>query len=130
MAKKTVAKSATGSAELLWQGDLAVRRIATLKDELLSALDGQERLTLRLANVDEVDLAFLQMLCSAHRYASGNRKELSVVGDPERVFAGTLELAGFARHVGCAYDCDGSCLWKRALAMDASGSDNVRGKGR
>jgi hypothetical protein len=56
------------------------------------------------------------MLCSAHRYASSSRKELNVVGDPERVFAGTLELAGFARHVGCVYDCDGSCLWKRAQA--------------
>ena len=130
MAKKTVAKRTTANAELHWQGDLVVRRIATLKDELLATLDGQERLTLRLANVNEVDLAFLQMLCSAHRYASGKRKELSVVGDPERVFAGTLELAGFARHVGCAYDCDGSCLWKRALALDASGSDHVPGKGQ
>lgn len=116
MAKKPVAKSAPGSAELLWQGELAVRQIAALKEELLAALAGHGSLTLRLASVSEVDLAFLQMLCSAHRYASSSRKELNVVGDPERVFAGALELAGFARHVGCAYDCDGSCLWKRALA--------------
>lgn len=116
MAKKSVTKSAAGSAELLWQGELAVRQVAALREELLTALDGHGRLTLRLTNVSEVDLAFLQMLCSAHRYASSSRKELNVVGDPERVFAGTLELAGFARHVGCVYDCDGSCLWKRAQA--------------
>lgn len=116
MAKKAETKSAAGSSELLWQGDLSVRRIAALKEELQSALDGHERLTLRLTAVAEVDLAFLQMLCAAHRYASRNKKELAVVGDAERVFATTLELAGFSRHVGCALDCDGSCLWKSAIS--------------
>ena len=114
MAEST--NKAGASAELIWQGDLTVRRIATLKAELQFALDGHQRLTLRLSDVKEIDLAFLQMLCAAHRYASRNGKELNVVGDPGRIFAGTLELAGFSRHVGCALDDDGSCLWKPAVA--------------
>ena len=107
---------AGASAELIWQGDMTVRRIATLRAELQFALDGHQRLTLRLGDVKEVDLAFLQMLCAAHRYASRNARELSVVGDAERVFATTLELAGFSRHVGCTLDGAGNCLWKSAVA--------------
>lgn len=94
-------------------GPLTVQNMGALKDTLLQALDGAEQLCLDLAGVTEVDLAGLQILCSAHRSSLQLGKHLCITtGDSDIINMSSME-AGFQRHVGCAQDKGESCFWVR-----------------
>lgn len=97
--------------ELVWRGELGLQRIVKLKEDLGVALDAAAEVQLRLVDVSEVDVAFLQLLCSAHRSAVGRDKQLRLVGPLPGPFVEVVRLAGLSRHVGCQLASDGSCLW-------------------
>ena len=98
--------------ELVWQGELNVQRIAELKGELQQALAAANRVMIRFEQVEEVDISFLQLLCSGHRTAGISGKELAIAGDVPECFTRTLRLAGFNRHTGCKFSAGNCCLWK------------------
>lgn len=116
-------------AELAWSGDLTIRRIAALKDEVSAALRAADVVRLRLETGAQGDAALLQLLCSVHRTALREGKALLLVGDLPEQIGRLLRLAGFARHVGCRHDQGGSCLWtsrRGAPAAAAVGKEGVR----
>jgi hypothetical protein len=71
-------------------------------------------MVLRVRETDEVDLAFLQLLCSAHRTAVSAGKLLRLDAGSSPLFLRQLAAAGFVRHSGCMLDCGNSCLWVAA----------------
>lgn len=97
--------------ELFLDGDLVLRHIASLKVELQAALAESDQLLLDLSAAGTVDLAFLQLLCSAHRSAVQSNKSFALAGKLPEDFQRKLKEAGFARHVGCGRDDQRSCLW-------------------
>lgn len=109
----TQQQSAGVAEELVWRGELALQRIIKLREEIVAALAGSMDVRLRLVDVSEVDVSFLQLLCAAHRTAVRDRKQLLLTGQLPAPFVEVLHLAGLNRHVGCSLDCDGSCLWKQ-----------------
>lgn len=96
---------------LQWGGDLTVRRIAELKAQVQQALATATRVAIAIAPESECDLTILQLLCAAHRTASRQAKSLQLCGEIPEQFKMIMHLAGFSRHVGCARDPSGSCLW-------------------
>ena len=116
MARNDEHKDLDTPQELVLRGDLTVRRITALKGELEQVLATRGAVQLRLAEVVEIDLAFLQLLCAAHRQASRQQQPLTVIGDVAGRFAETLRQGGFGRQVGCAADSMHGCLWQVAGA--------------
>lgn len=102
----------SGIVTLQWSGDLTIRRITELKGELHEALQGATSVSIEIAPDAECDTTLLQLLCAAHRTASRQEKTLRLCGEFSEQFKMVMNLAGFARHVGCALDVCGDCLWK------------------
>lgn len=107
---------------LQWSGDLTIRRIGELKAQVVQALAAATQVSIDIAADAECDLALLQLLCAAHRTASRQGKTLQVGGELSEQFQMVLNLAGFSRHIGCALDVCGSCLWKQ-IYLQRSGEE-------
>jgi ABC-type transporter Mla MlaB component len=94
------------------KGRCTVEHAADLKAALVDALHSQEHLLVVLDEVNEIDLSFLQLLCSAHRTAITRNKCFALDGDLPEVFKRAVEGAGYCRVVSCLYGPDTGCLWK------------------
>ena len=98
---------------LQWSGDLTVRRIAELKAQVQQALAAATQVFIAISADAECDMTVMQLLCAAHRTASRQGKALQLCGEIPEQFKMIMGLAGFSRHIGCARDQSGCCLWPR-----------------
>ena len=98
---------------LQWEGDLTVRRVAALKVQVQQALASATQVFIVIAADAECDMTVMQLLCSAHRTASRQGKTLQLYGEIPQQFKMIMGLSGFSRHIGCARDQSGCCLWPR-----------------
>lgn len=103
--------------EIVLSGELTIGRVAEVRDLLLAALERSASTTIRIGEAAEVDPAFLQLLCSAHRSAVGAGKRLGLDAGSSPLFRRQLEDGGFVRHTGCLHDCGGSCIWAAAQGL-------------
>jgi len=92
-------------------GSMTVQYAGELKTALLTVLDSAEQIRLDVGNVTEVDLAGLQLLCSAHRTSVQLNKQFVFCDGYNEVVKKIGREAGFQRHVGCALDKGKSCIW-------------------
>lgn len=97
---------------LQWSGDLTIRRIAELKAQVEQALTAAKNISIEIAADAESDMTLLQLLCAAHRTAARQEKTLQLRGEIPEKFKMVMNLAGFSRHIGCARDKTGCCMWK------------------
>jgi ABC-type transporter Mla MlaB component len=97
---------------LQWSGDLTIRRIAELKVQIEEALATATHVSIEIAADAESDMTVLQLLCAAHRTAARQDKTLQLCGKIPEQFKMVMNLAGFSRHIGCARDKAGCCMWK------------------
>ena len=82
--------------EVTLAGDLTLPRAGEIREQLLSALEGEE-VVLRFGGTGAVDLSFVQLLCAARRSASVRERRLTVAGDPvPRAVASLVRRAGLA----------------------------------
>ncbi|MDH4163389.1 MAG: STAS domain-containing protein [Nitrospirota bacterium] len=95
---------------IIMSGELTVSAVNSIKITLLNALRVAPALQVRLESVSRMDIAFLQLLCSAHRTAADSGKQFTVSGDPDR-FLELLKKSGFQRHIGCRESGKYTCLW-------------------
>lgn len=93
------------------RGNLTVEHAQELKHVLLDALQDSERIVIELEGITDVDLSFLQLLCSAHRTSMKLGRELTLFGDRSEIFKMAVSDAGFPRILGCHEDPDRGCLW-------------------
>jgi anti-anti-sigma regulatory factor len=82
-----------------------------LKEKLWESLRLSSELVIDLEEVKEIDLACLQLLCSAHRTAVLLGKQL-VLTKPPQGFRAFAAEAGFSRHVNCVRGGKARCLWQ------------------
>lgn len=111
--------------DLKWSGDLTIRRIAALKAQVEKALAEAANVSIEIAPDAECDMPLIQLLCSAHRTASRQGKILSICGDFPEQLKMILNLAGFSRHIGCALDVCGNCLWRKGN-LQVTGQEMAR----
>lgn len=90
---RTLTKSVRLSAEA------TLPHMAALRGEILTALDATDVLVLDASAVEEVDFAFFQTLCAAHREAHGRGKRLELAGWGDHISA-VAAAAGFTREKG------------------------------
>ena len=109
--EKVKGKKSAKTIRLDFSGPLTVKNVAELKNILLSTLDEEETIVINLAEVTEIDLSSLQLLCSAHQYALKNGKEISL-NDPEGNLLSAGTTAGFSGGKKCRYERNEGCLWR------------------
>jgi len=114
VAKSKGNKGAKPVQEIVLGGELTIRRIASLKSELEKPLTSGEGVLVRLEAVTEVDLAFLQLLCAAHRQASRQEQTFAVSGEIAGRFAEALRQGGFIPQEGSADNSGYACPWLQA----------------
>jgi anti-anti-sigma regulatory factor len=93
-------------------GSWTIERAQELKHLLVTALRDNAFVTMDLQGVTEVDLSFLQLLCSAHRAFLEANKHFVLHDDKSAEFKRLVREAGFVRTLGCHSDPYKSCLWK------------------
>jgi len=89
-------------------GELTVEHAVAFRDALLAALECQGSLTVELSRVTEVDLACLQLLCSALKTAGSLKKDVTISGGPKSLREAMTYL-GACSDVGCQHK-DAGCF--------------------
>lgn len=96
------------------QGSITGPVVEELRAHLTRALRAVNRVVLNVENITGVDLACLQLLCSAHRSALQANKSVTVAGIRAEIFNRTVRTAAYTRCACCTQDRDSGCLWKLA----------------
>ena len=104
-------KNDKGQETLKLAGDLKIERAGELRDTLLRAFEGTGDLLVDVTGVNEVDVACLQVFCSAHRSFLKAGRLLAFESTPPPEFSKTLAEAGFGRERGCTLNRTRTCLW-------------------
>ncbi len=99
-----------GQGTLTLAGELTIQSAGALRDTVLQAQAGVERLLVNLEGVTGVDISCLQVLCSAHHLSVSADKQLGFTGGIPAVFRQAVADAGYAKEV-CCTDGRGTCLW-------------------
>ncbi len=99
------------NADVTFSGAITIEQGNEMKNALVDLLSNAQKVTLDFAQTDDIDLACLQTLCSAHRTAVGMNKELSINPNRSASFVKAVEAAGYVRHTGCKLDQTDTCLW-------------------
>ena len=76
-------------------GSLTTPRAETIHSEVLAALTGHSSVTIDCANASDMDVAFIQILVAASRFASQSGKTIALASPPAGLLAETLRRCGF-----------------------------------
>jgi anti-anti-sigma regulatory factor len=91
---------------------VTISQVCQLKAELLLGLNEAHRVVFDMKAANAVDLAGLQLLCSAHRFAVAHGKELLLTGAGDRTHE-LVRAAGFIRGSLCNIGKDVPCFWAK-----------------
>lgn len=97
---------------LQFSGEATVINAEKIKFQVLDAIKEADHLVLNLVDITDMDLSFLQILCSAHKTALNKGKLISMDDSSFKVIKPYLEQSGFFRHLGCFKDRKDECLFK------------------
>ena len=100
-----------GKAYLKLKGELTVARAADLKGALVTSLNKAKEVEINLAEVTNIDLDCLQLMCSAHLTAFKEGKSLYLKDPSLPVFLEAKQSAGFIYSKTCRVVSTGDCLW-------------------
>lgn len=92
-------------------GVLTVKHAKALSAALLEAIRKAPAIEVDIAHIDDVDVSFAQLLCSAHRMAADMNKQMTITGLEQERFGHMLGRFGLIRHIGCNESTRNSCLW-------------------
>ena len=104
----------TQSAEadvLKLTGNWNIERAHELKQTLMEKLNSGDRITLDLAELTEMDLSCLQLLCAAHRASLKLGKQMDLHERKSAAFERVVRNTGFTRTLGCHKNPHKNCLW-------------------
>ena len=93
------------------KGELSICGVRELKEALVNALGTADHVIVDVKDVIDIDMACLQVLCSAHRTAVTMGKRFALTQALTSEFSNKALQCGFARHVGCAVDSQKNCIW-------------------
>lgn len=100
------------AGRLTVEDGLTIAQVCQLKAALLRGLEEAGQVVFDIGAVGDVDVAGLQLLCAAHRFAKQQGKELQLtgIGDRARELART---SGFAHGMMCGGGGNETCFWSK-----------------
>lgn len=84
---------------IVFSGRLTYPNVSVLRGRLTEGLE-EEDVEISFADVDEVDLSFLQLLCAALKTAEGASRKVSVAGPVPPGVRELVETAGMVSPLG------------------------------
>lgn len=105
------AEESGNNTTLTVSGELTVQNASALQGMFIRSLESSSNLTIDLKEVTDLDLSFLQLLCSVHRTSTSLKKNLTLSGPCPEIFRDAVKSAGFLRRTGCKFDGKKNCLW-------------------
>jgi anti-anti-sigma regulatory factor len=115
MAKNKQIEQPKKEESVILEGSLTVDRAEELRLVLIKAIIDAGQVELTFGSVTGVDVACLQLLCSAHRSALRLQKRFVLSDKWPEPFKQAVIDAGYARLTGCRLDKDHSCIWVKNL---------------
>ena len=104
-------KKKNGREVLIVSGALTVKHAKALKAAFLEAVRNAPSVEVKVEKIDDIDVTFVQLVCSAHRMAADLNKQMTITGFEQERFSEMLGRFGFFRHIGCHESTGKSCLW-------------------
>jgi anti-anti-sigma regulatory factor len=95
---------------LVATGRLSIQDAGGLKDLLMEAYRTRDEVQLDLSGAESVDLACMQVLCTANRTFRKEGKRVCITGALPEGVRRSLEEIGIDPK-GCALEASGDCLW-------------------
>lgn len=108
---KTLIDKKTKSGSLVLSDELTVAQAGAIREALSESLGKVSSLTVDITGASEVDLSFLQLLCSAHLTATNKGKRIALAGRSNKAMQKALNEAHYRRPVGCILENQKDCLW-------------------
>lgn len=101
---------------LAMEKDLTIGVVTDLKERILKELQTSDAVTLNLENIENIDIAGLQILCSANRCFEMNKKTFAIqTGDKFGFFKTFMIESGYDSNGSCPEGTCKMCLWKGDL---------------
>lgn len=110
MVTSEVACTADGTVLKLC-GDLTIENSEELKSLLMNLGEAPGCLCLDLSEAGAIDVAGLQILCSAHKAWLNSGKNVAYQGDTPKTIGEIAKEAGFERDEACTTLAGGQCLF-------------------
>ncbi|TWJ26460.1 STAS domain-containing protein [Geobacter argillaceus] len=92
-------------------GEMTIPYAGELREHLLAAFQKANRITADLTAVTGIDVAGLQILCSAHRSSVFMKKSFTIIGGPGSAVWEAADAVGQLRQMGCVVDVCHTCIW-------------------
>jgi len=92
-------------------GAMTIHHAGEIWTSIKEALAEADEVRMDMAQVKEIDLVGLQLLCAAHQSSVANNRHFRLDGSCAASVKATIQDSGFERHVGCERDVDHSCIW-------------------
>ena len=92
-------------------GRLAIDTVADLLAIFKEQIPAAAKVRLNAAEVTEVDLTGLQLICSACRAASQSEKKFDFSGPVSAAMHAAIADVGLKRYTVCKHNADMPCIW-------------------
>lgn len=99
------------------EGELTVSNAAVLRERFLEALAQSEQVEIDLDGVSAVDLAGLQLLCSAHRTAVAQGKALTLKDGQVPALQQARAMSGFVFTRSCRFNPSADCFFAGGMGQ-------------
>ena len=106
------AATADRKSTITLAGELTISSADELRRLLLETFAAADEIALKVDPLEAVDLASLQVLCSAHRSVVRSGKKMFFVVPPPQTFKAAVADAGYTRLKECPMNQNNSCLWQ------------------
>lgn len=83
------------SSSLSLTGDLTTPHAEAVRAQVLAALSDHSAVTIDCSSATDMDVAFVQILVAASRFAAQSGKTVALASPPTGLFAETLRRCGF-----------------------------------
>lgn len=101
---------------LIFSGALDQPNACKVHQALSEAIRNYTYVIVHIQQTTGMDLSFLQLICSAHRTARSQKKNLSLALEGNDCIKDVLMMSGFDRHCGCGSDEAEPCIWQTAAS--------------
>lgn len=111
----TIKKNQDNTKKIIISGSLSVESVRQLHELLKTEIENKDPLSLDLQNVTDMDVAVLQLLCSAHKSSikSGKTICLNILSDN---LWELINRSGYFHNRGCSKGYE-PCLWESNKTM-------------
>jgi anti-anti-sigma regulatory factor len=100
-------------ADVTVSGELNILDAEELKKVFIDALGTCGSVLMHMKDVEDIDLPSIQLLCSVHKTALHWNKTFAFRDSVPAIIRQTFISAGYSRHIGCSFDTNNTCLWRK-----------------